>query len=290
MELPAAPTSRPAKLRGPYDRARADYTVEQAYADYTDDEHRVWSELLARQRGLLARYAVPEFVAGVEALALGSQIPRFEAVSERLRRLTGWEIVAVPGLIPERQFFDHLSQRRFPVTVWIRRRVEFDYLVEPDLFHDFFGHVPLLADPVYADFIELYGKAGQRALQHDGLKMLARLYWYGVEFGLMETAQGLRTYGAGILSSFGETRYAIDSPLPHRIRFNLLRVLRSDYLIDDFQRNYFVIRSFRELIDTAVQTDFLPLYRAFGAAPGIAVGTLLPEDDVLHRGTPPPGT
>ena len=216
--------------------ARDDYTVDQQYRQYTADDHAIWAELLARQRGLVAGYAVPEFLAGVERLGLDVRIPRLEQVSEQLRRLTRWELVGVPGLIPEREFFAHLAQRRFPVTVWVRRRDEFDYLVEPDLFHDFFGHVPLLCDPVYADFIELYGRAGPRAIEHGGLAMLARLYWYGVEFGLMETSQGLRAYGAGILSSAAETRYAIESPLPLRIRFDLNRVLRTDYRIDDFQR------------------------------------------------------
>ena len=196
-------------------------------------------------------------------------------------------LVGVPGLIPEREFFAHLAQRRFPVTVWMRRRDEFDYLVEPDLFHDFFGHVPLLCDPVYADFIELYGRAGPRAIEHGGLAMLARLYWYGVEFGLMETSQGLRAYGAGILSSAAETRYAIESPRPLRIRFELERVLRTRYLIDDFQRNYFVIRSFRELIDQAVQTDFLPLYARHADEPGIEPGTWCADDVLLQ---PVPGT
>ena len=285
MRQPSAPTRWPARLRGDYAAAGADYTVEQRYESYTPDEHAVWAELLARQARLLPDHAVPQFIAGVQALGLDERIPRFETISGRLERHAGWRIVAVPGLIPEREFFALLSQRRFPVTVWLRRREELDYLAEPDLFHDFFGHVPLLTDPVYADFIELYGRAGQRALENGGLAMLARLYWYGVEFGLMETAAGLRCYGAGILSSGAETRYALASPVPHRLRFRLERVLRSAYLIDDFQRNYFVIRDFRELIDQAVQTDFLPLYRRWGAAEPIPVGAILPDDEVLQRGT-----
>ncbi|MEZ5459939.1 MAG: hypothetical protein R3E65_11740 [Steroidobacteraceae bacterium] len=192
MHTPSAPASQAVRLRGDYGQAGADYRVEQHYTRYTPDEHAVWRELLARQQRLVARYAVPEFLAGVDTLGLDARIPRLEQVSERLRHLTGWELVGVPGLIPEREFFAHLAQRRFPVTVWMRRRDEFDYLVEPDLFHDFFGHVPLLCDPVYADFIELYGRAGPRAIEHGGLAMLARLYWYGVEFGLMETPLGLR--------------------------------------------------------------------------------------------------
>lgn len=287
LQAPRAPASQAVHLRGDYRGARADYSVEQDHAGYTPDQHAVWGDLLARQQRLVSRYAVPEFLAGLDALGLDARIPRLEQVSERLRRLTRWELVGVPGLIPEREFFAHLAQRRFPVTVWIRRRDEFDYLVEPDLFHDFFGHVPLLCDPVYADFIELYGRAGPRAIAHGGLGMLARLYWYGVEFGLMQTAQGLRAYGAGILSSAAETRYAIESPQPLRIRFELERVLRTDYRIDDFQRNYFVIGSFRELIDQAVQTDFLPLYARYRDEPGIEPGTRCAEDKLLQ---PEPGT
>jgi phenylalanine-4-hydroxylase len=288
METPRAPTSRPAALRGAYLAARSDYTVEQCYGDYSVDEHRIWAELLARQRALVAQYAVPEFLAGVDALGLDARIPRLEQISDRLRRLTGWQLVGVPGLIPEQAFFAHLAQRRFPVTVWIRRPEEFDYLVEPDLFHDFFGHVPLLGDPVYADFMELYGRAGRRAIELGGLGMLARLYWYAIEFGLTETPAGLRAHGTGILSSYAETRYAIESPVPHRIRFDLQRVLRTGYLIDDLQRCYFVVRDFRALIDTCVGRDFAPLYQRHATAPPIAPGTLLPGDVVLHRGRPPP--
>lgn len=284
METPRAPTSRPAALRGSYAAAGPDYTVEQRYAQYTPDEHRIWAELLARQRELVARYAVPAFVAGVAALELDMRIPRLEQVSDRLRRLTGWQLVGVPGLIPEPAFFAHLAQRRFPVTVWIRGRDEFDYLVEPDLFHDFFGHVPLLGDPVYADFMELYGRAGQRAIELGGLDMLARLYWYAIEFGLTETRAGLKAHGAGILSSYAETRYAIESAMPHRIRFDLQRVLRTGYLIDDLQRAYFVVRDFRELIDACLETDFAPLYRRYAQEPPIAPGVLVPGDTVLHRG------
>jgi phenylalanine-4-hydroxylase len=281
MELPTAPTRWPAQLRGDYAAARADYSVEQDPCRYTDVEHDLWAQLLARQRALLPRYAAPEFMAGLKSLALTDRIPSFEQASKVLYRATRWQLIGVPGLIPEKEFFEHLSQRRFPVTVWLRSPEEIDYLAEPDLFHDFFGHVPMLLDPAYADFMELYGRAGERAMQLGGLKMLARLYWYGVEFGLIETDAGLRTYGAGILSSFGETRHAIESPEPQRLRFDLERVLRTDYLIDDYQRSYFVIRSFRELMDAAVNTDFAPLYERYGGQAGIDPGALVPGDETF---------
>ncbi len=261
-----------------------DHTVEQRYDAYTDRDHQVWAQLLSRQSSIIPGCASPEFIDGVEALQLDSRLPRFDRVSERLVRQTRWRLVGVEGLIPERDFFAHLARREFPVTVWIRRPDQLDYLPEPDLFHDFFGHVPLLADPAYADFIELYGHAGQRALQLGGLRMLARLYWYGVEFGLIETPAGLRTYGAGILSSFSETRHSLESAEPNRIRFDLERVMTTDYEIDRFQRTYFVVRSFRQLVDTAVNTDFAALYARHTDRPGIHPGTLLPTDEVLHRG------
>ncbi len=180
-----------------------------------------------------------------------------------LRRATGWQIVAVPGLIPEEHFFAHLAQRQFPVTVWLRTEEEIDYLSEPDVFHDFFGHVPLLCDPVFADFMQAYGAAGRKAASQGGLKMLSRLYWYCVEFGLIRTSTELKAYGAGILSSAGETPYSIDSPMPHRVRFDLERVMRTDYLIDDYQRMYFVVDSFEQLFRNAYDRDFAPIYAAY---------------------------
>ena len=281
MDLPEAPASKRAQLRGNYAEARADYTVEQHYERYGPAEHHRWAQLLRRQSALLPNYAAPQFIAGLHSLQLGDQVPDFDRTSMLLRRSTRWELVAVPGLIPEREFFAHLAHRRFPVTVWLRRADEIDYLAEPDLFHDFFGHVPLLTNPAYAEFVELYGHAGQRAIELGGLKMLARLYWYGIEFGLIETAQGLRTYGAGILSSYSEARYAIESPVPLRIRFDLQRVLRSDYLIDDLQRNYFVVRDFQDLVDAAVNTDFAPIYTRYRDQPGITVGTRLTTDVIV---------
>ena len=177
----------------------------------------------------------------------------------------------MPGLIPEETFFDHLAHLRFPVTVWIRRREELDYLVEPDVFHDFFGHVPLLTNPIFARFMQAYGEAGPKALATPGgLRMLARLYWYMVEFGLIRTAAGLRVYGAGILSSKGETVYSVESPDPQRLAFDLVRVMRTDYRIDDFQRTYFVLDSFEQLFEACYNTDFAPMYRQYGAQPPFA--------------------
>jgi phenylalanine-4-hydroxylase len=284
MQLPTAPGARPVNLRGDYSGAGADFIVEQHWSDYTSDQHALWARLLERQLALVKRYGAPQVLAGLSCLALEGRIPRFDAASRVLRRATGWQVVAVPGLIPEDKFFAHLAERRFPVTVWLRTPEEIDYLAEPDLFHDFFGHVPLLCDPVFADFVQAYGVAGRKAASLGGLRMLARLYWYCVEFGLIKTGKDLKVYGAGILSSAGETAFSIEDPRPHRLEFELERVMRTEYLIDSYQQTYFVVDSFEQLFHSAYSRDFAPIYRAYGDSPGLAPGALLPTDIVLTRG------
>jgi phenylalanine-4-hydroxylase len=272
MVQPPPLVDQPRGLRGDYSRVAADYTVPQDWENYSQREHALWATLYRRQIDLIERYAAPEFLAGVRALgAAATQIPRFEDANRVLQNSSGWRIVAVPGLIPEETFFDHLAHLRFPVTVWIRRPEELDYLVEPDIFHDFFGHVPLLTNPVFARFMQAYGQAGPKAIATPGgLRMLARLYWYMVEFGLIRTASGLRVYGAGILSSKGETVYSVESPEPQRLDFDLVRVMRTDYRIDDFQRTYFVLDSFEQLFGACYNTDFAPLYHQYGATPPLS--------------------
>lgn len=246
-------------LRGDYTQAGADFSVEQDWSRYTPDEHALYRRLFDRQSKLVPRYACPEWIEAIASLDAAREIPRFDHVSKKLRAATGWEIVAVPGLIPDDAFFTHLANRRFPVTVWLRRPDEFDYIVEPDVFHDFFGHVPLLFDRVYADHLHEYGKGGLKAMRLDAVKMLARLYWYTIEFGLMHTAQGVRAYGAGLLSSGGELAYCVDDPRPRRLPFDLERIMRTEYIIDRYQDVYFVIDSFDHLMrETAA--DFTPIY------------------------------
>jgi len=281
MQLPTAPAAKPVNLRGDYSAAGADYVVEQPWSAYTADQHALWSRLLERQLALVKRYAAPQVVAGLSRLSLDARIPRFADASRVLRRATGWQIVAVPGLIPEAQFFAHLADRHFPVTVWLRTPEEIDYLAEPDVFHDFFGHVPLLCDPVFADFVQAYGVAGRKAAALGGLKMLARLYWYCVEFGLIKSGSELKVYGAGILSSAGETAYSIEDPRPRRIEFDLERVMRTEYLIDAYQKTYFVVDSFEQLFHSAYSRDFAPIYRAHADSPCLAPDALLPSDRVL---------
>ena len=245
--------------RGDYSLARDDYTCDQNWDLYTPQQHELYARLYARQLRLVDGRACDEFLKALAHLDMGARIPRFEDVCERLARATGWRIVAVPGLIPEDAFFRLLSQRRFPVTVWLRTPEEFDYIVEPDLFHDLFGHVPLLFDPVFADYMQAYGEGGLKAQRRHALELLARLYWYTVEFGLIDTARGLRVYGAGILSSPGELQRSLVDPAALRIGFDLRRVLRTAYEIDDFQKTYFVIDGFAQLFQQTAQ-DFTPIY------------------------------
>jgi phenylalanine-4-hydroxylase len=273
-------------LDRPPEGAAADWTIPQNWQAYTAEEHATWDTLFDRQAKLLPGRASQAWLNGLHALRLSeSGIPNFEELSERLMKLTGWQVVAVPGLVPDDVFFDHMANRRFVAGNFIRRPDQLDYLQEPDVFHDVFGHVPMLADPVFADYLEAYGRGGVRAMELGALKQLGRLYWYTVEFGLVQEADGLRIYGAGIVSSSAESRFALDDPSPNRIGFDLRRVMRTEYRIDDFQQNYFVIPGFDELLRVTIETDFAPLYEEILPLPDIPVAEILPGDDVITRGT-----
>jgi phenylalanine-4-hydroxylase len=269
----------------PPEGADADWTIDQGWSAYTAEEHRTWVTLYERQATILPGRAADPFLRGLDALDLhGEGIPDFRKISESLRKLTGWSVVAVPGLVPDEVFFDHLANRRFPAGNFIRKADQLDYLQEPDVFHDVYGHVPMLTDPVFADYMQAYGKGGQRAMGKGQLHNLARLYWYTVEFGLMNTPEGLRIYGAGIVSSRTESIFALEDPSPNRIGFDLERVMRTLYRIDDFQQVYFVVDSLQSLFD-ATQQDFGPIYDRLKGAEDIPVEAILPADRVLHRGT-----
>ena len=265
---------------------RADWTIDQGWQNYTPGEHAVWKTLFERQTRLLPGRACDEFVQGMKNLPIGpEQIPDFQQLSEVLLKRTGWQVVAVPGLVPDEVFFGHLAMRRFPAGQFIRKPHELDYLEEPDVFHDVFGHVPMLMNPYIADFIQAYGEGGLRAAQLGVLKHLARVYWYTVEFGLVKQADGLRIYGAGIASSRTESVFALDEPSPNRIGFELERVMRTDYRIDDFQETYFVIDGLEKLLELA-RIDFAPLYQRMADKPDQYLpGTVLDSDLVLSRGT-----
>ena len=246
--------------RGDYSRAGIDYTCSQNYQGYTAADHDTYRRLYERQAALVPGRACDEFLAALPSLGAKDRIPRFEEINERLYRATRWEIVAVPGLIPEVPFFTLLANRRFPVTDWIRTAQEFDYIVEPDVFHDLFGHVPMLFNPIFADHMQQYGQGGLKAHGLGACELLSRLYWYTIEFGLIRQHGGLRAYGAGILSSPGELRYAVESPEPQRLPLDIERVMRTRYKIDSFQQTYFVIDGIQELFDKTAP-DFAPLYR-----------------------------
>jgi phenylalanine-4-hydroxylase len=266
--------------------AADDWTVPQDWRSYTAGEHAMWDRLFDRQAGLLEGRAAQAFMDGLKVLQLSKPgIPDFAELSERLQALTGWTVKAVPGLVPDDVFFRHLANRTFVAGRFIRRPDQIDYLSEPDVFHDLFGHVPLLADPVFADYMQAYGQGGLRSLNFNALHHLARLYWYTVEFGLIREPTGaLKLYGAGILSSFGESRFALEDASPNRVGFDLMRVMRTQYRIDDYQQTYFVIDSFADLLRQTVETDFAPLYRALETAPDIEPFELIPSDRVITRG------
>jgi phenylalanine-4-hydroxylase len=281
-EVFTAPLQRPAHVGEDW--------LEPAQRQYSAEEHRIWDDLYARQMEVLPGRAASAFMAGLERLDLGrGGVPDFGRLSEELSGLTGWSVVPVPMLIPDHVFFWHLANRRFPAGNFIRTRETFDYIQEPDVFHDVFGHVPMLTDPTFADYMQEYGRAGWKAMRYNRLKALGALYWYTVEFGLIlegpEEAGGLRAYGAGILSGPTETVFSVEAQSPNRIMLNVDRVMRTDYVIDDLQPTYFVIENFGELYHDTVDRDFDRLYRALGPGFTYANSAVIDVDDVLHRGT-----
>jgi phenylalanine-4-hydroxylase len=269
------PTTSAHGLRGDYAGAADDYSVGQDWHGYTPEMHERWCRLHARQSRLVERHGARQFREGLARLDCAQGIPDFDKTNAILREATGWRLVAVPGFIPDDVFFDHLAHRRFPVTRWLREEHELDYLVEPDVFHDFFGHVPMLLDPVVADFLQLYGQAGERAMAMGALDMLARIYWYTIEFGLIEQGGTLKAFGAGIVSSSGETTFSVEDTDVLRLRFDPERIMRTAYTIDSFQSCYFVLDSLGQLVRGLVDLDFGPIYEAWREAEPIPAGTLL---------------
>lgn len=264
---------------------RADWTIDQGWEQYSAEEHGVWKTLFERQCKLLPGRACDEFVRGMSELTMDAhQIPDFRRLSDLLMKRTGWQVVAVPGLVPDEVFFEHLANRRFPAGQFIRKPEQLDYLEEPDVFHDVFGHVPMLVNPVIADYIQAYGVGGLRAQQLGVLPQLARVYWYTVEFGLVQQREGLRLYGAGIASSFTESVFCLEDPSPNRIGFELERVMRTRYRIDDFQETYFVLDNLEQLLELA-DIDFAPLYERVSRQSELVPGDVLPGDRVITRGT-----
>jgi len=222
--------------------------MKQYYEDYTAEDAQVWSILFERQMTLLPTKASVEFLDGVQKVGFEQKrIPNFDEVNRRLRRLTGWELCAVPGIVPNEHFFELLASKKFPATTWLRKMSQLNYLEEPDMFHDVFGHVPLLSNPEFCGFLEGLSRIALSRL-HDAnlIERISRMYWFTVEFGLILEADALRIYGAGILSSIGETEFCL-SAMPSRMAFHVNQILSSPYIIDKFQEKYFVIRSFADL-------------------------------------------
>jgi len=270
-------------LRGDYSRMRADYTVDQEYEVYSEEEQVRWRFLYQRQMALLPDYASVEFLDGLKKLGSAHEIPRLANVNDILSAATGWTLVAVPGLIPNDVFFHHLAERRFPVSWWMRGADEMDYLVEPDIFHDFFGHVPLLSNQIFADYMQAIGEQGIVALDHGAEDLLARLYWYIIEFGLIHTDEGIKAFGAGMLSSKAETIYSVESEKPIRLQFNLERVMKTSYMVDDFQKTYFVIDNYQDLFD-AIAGDLTPLFKKLKNVETIDPETTITGDQLVEIG------
>jgi phenylalanine-4-hydroxylase len=222
---------------------------ENGFIHYDDIENSTWAKLYERQSKIVAHRGAQEYLDGIEALHMpADRIPQLPEINKYLEKLTGWNVVQVPALIGYDKFFHLLANRQFPAATFIRTPEQMDYLQEPDIFHEIYGHCPMLTNSVYADFMQAYGKLGLNASEYEQ-RMLARVYWFTVEFGLIATDAGLRIYGGGILSSMGETPYALESPLPQRRHFNLMDALRTPYRIDIFQTVYFVINDYQELYD-----------------------------------------
>ncbi|MCE7950208.1 MAG: phenylalanine 4-monooxygenase [Xanthomonadales bacterium PRO7] len=261
--------------------------IEQPWASYAREDHATWAALFERQQKILVGRAAREFSENLRKFGMTPDaIPKFDDLNRVLKKTTGWELIGVEGLLPELTFFDHLANRRFPVTWWIRRPDQIDYISEPDLFHDLFGHVPLLLQPEFADYMQAYGRGGVKAhgIGADALANLTRLYWYTVEFGLIKQADGLRIYGSGIVSSKGESIHCLESAAPNRIGFDLMRIMRTRYRIDTYQKTYFVIDSYRQLMD-ATAPDFTPYYAQLAQQESIPAGMVLQSDFVYNRGS-----
>jgi phenylalanine-4-hydroxylase len=226
------------------------------YITYPANENKVWQDLSEKQIRIVKDYACDEYLEGLDYLGLSiNEIPQLPIVNKKLQQATGWAVEPVPALIGFDRFFKLLSERKFPCATFIRTQEDFNYVTEPDIFHEIFGHTPMLAYPIYAGFMQKYGELGigQEPFVQ---KMLARFYWFTVEFGLIQTKKGLKAYGGGILSSPGETLHAIDEPSVVRKPFNALNILRTPYRIDILQPIYYVIESYEQIYDV-LNNDFI---------------------------------
>jgi phenylalanine-4-hydroxylase len=263
-----------------------DCIIDQRWDRYSRQDHDIWRTLFERQQKTLLGHVAQDYLDGLEALGIDAEgVPDFTKMNARLRKITGWEVVAVPGLIPSRPFFQMLANRQFPAGTFIRSREQLDYLEEPDIFHDVFGHVPLLTNHAYADYMNEYGRLGLQAMERKAVKFLARLNWYTIEFGLIRKPEGVRIYGAGIVSSYGEAKYVAGDQSAHELAFDLTRVLRTGYYIDDFQATYFVIDRFEDLFDLLKAHDMMALVDDIRNEPTLTPFEILSDDKVVRQGS-----
>lgn len=226
---------------------------KNGYIDFTAEENETWKILYERQIKTVQQRACDEFIEGLEKLNMPiHKIPQCDDISNVLQPATGWSVVPVDTLIPLEKFFSLLANRQFPAASFIRLREELDYLQEPDIFHEIFGHCPLLTNMAYADFIQWYGETALR-LDHKTQSLLGRLFWFTIEFGLIQTAKGLRIYGGGILSSYQETVFALESDIPQRFPFDLQHILDTAYRYDQIQKCYFIINDLNDLFHLKTQ-------------------------------------
>ena len=281
------PTSDPVVQRQvEQGKVNDDYSIDQCWDEYTSGEHEMWEKLYKRQTGMLGGRACDEFYDGLKQLGIDKGgIPDFRELNPKLEALTGWNLVPVPGLIPDEPFFTHLANRRFPVGRFIRKPEEMDYLQEPDIFHDVFGHAPLLALPEFGDYMAAYGRGGLRAMEFGTLENITRLYWYTVEFGLIGKPGDMKNYGAGIVSSYAESVFSLEARSPNRIAFDIPRIMKTEYRYDDFQQTYFVIDSFKQLLDETTGQDFAPIYERIKQMEDIPASETRDGDTVYQEGT-----
>ena len=260
--------------------------IDQNWGAYSAADHNTWKTLYNRQLETLKARVCEEYLEGLKTLHLvADTVPDFAQMNKHLRAATGWEVLAVPGLIASKPFFSMLANRQFPAGTFIRTPEQLDYLEEPDIFHDVFGHIPLLSNPAYANYMQEYGRAGLAALEHKGIKFLARLNWYTIEFGLIKNNGEVKAYGAGIMSSYGEAKYLFNDPSANWLQFDIDRVLRTGYYIDDLQASYFTIDSFESIFKQCIERPFIPLYEKFRAMPALTPFEIVEGDTVLRKGT-----
>jgi len=263
-----------------------DWSMPQNWAQFSETDHARWRDFAAKQAKALEGLASDTFLEGVRALELDTLgVPEFDRWNDTLRAATGWEVVAVPGVIPNAPFFEMLAQRRFPVSNFLRQGQSFEYSDEPDMFHDVFGHMPMFIDPTFGEFMSAYGRAGIRAEKLGMSDWLGRLYLHTVEFGLIEERGSLRAYGAGLMSSHAETLHALTSDEPRRLRFDLPRLMRTQWPFDQFQPTYFVIESFDALLEEMETTSLKDVYGQVADAPLIPIGEADPSDQLYAKTT-----